>query len=262
MYSLIDLPGHCQDSCFRGWILFWPWASPGHWRKTVRRDPNPQPHLSYSLTLISLDFWTLPDSRLTHALTERVEGAFYNRCPPESRPTFLSEDGGKSSAPRTRESVESKISRTSSKESQGRQTEAEKDGAETTAGLSSDGPRTRPDDKSKGKEDGPKYDSSLPKALHSVLWVQFWFAGLLKLVSGGFPVTLSTAGLLKPHFPLKDTLNTTTPLVNQVLLTWLTNSYIYFRANDEERTALGLQKPQGIGYGIGLAFAIFVMQGG
>ncbi len=57
------------------------------------------------------------------------------------------------------------------------------------------------------------------------------------------------------------TLNTTTPLVNQVLLTWLTKSFVYFKATDAERTALGLQKPQGIGYGIGLAFAIFAMQG-
>ena len=57
-----------------------------------------------------------------------------------------------------------------------------------------------------------------------------------------------------------DTLNTTTPLVNQVLLTWLTVSYAYVRTTDEERAALGLQQPQGIGYGIGLAFAIFGMQ--
>ena len=61
--------------------------------------------------------------------------------------------------------------------------------------------------------------------------------------------------------PLVDTLRTTTPLVNQVLLTWLANSFVYFRATDEERTTLGLRKPQGIGYGIGLAFAIFAMQG-
>ena len=52
-------------------------------------------------------------------------------------------------------------------------------------------------------------------------------------------------------------LNTTTPLVSQVLLTWLMNSYVYFHANEEERAGLGLQKPQGIGYGIGLAFAVF-----
>jgi hypothetical protein len=59
----------------------------------------------------------------------------------------------------------------------------------------------------------------------------------------------------------KETLRTTTPLVNQILLTWLVNSYIYVRLTDEERQAFNIGKPQGIGYGIGLAFALFAMQG-
>jgi ATP-binding cassette subfamily C (CFTR/MRP) protein 1 len=58
-----------------------------------------------------------------------------------------------------------------------------------------------------------------------------------------------------------DTLKTTTPLLNKVILTWLTDSYIYVRATDGERTALGLKQPRGIGFGIGLAVALFVMQG-
>ena len=53
----------------------------------------------------------------------------------------------------------------------------------------------------------------------------------------------------------------TTPLVNQVLLNWLVSSYMYARLNDEERQALGVTKPQGPGYGIGLAFDIFAMKG-
>ena len=56
-----------------------------------------------------------------------------------------------------------------------------------------------------------------------------------------------------------DTLKTTTPLLNQVILTWLAESYVYFRLSDTERTAVS--KPRGIGYGIGLAFALFAMQG-
>jgi ATP-binding cassette subfamily C (CFTR/MRP) protein 1 len=51
----------------------------------------------------------------------------------------------------------------------------------------------------------------------------------------------------------------TTPLLNQVFLNWLTESLVYFRLSDTERTAIS--KPPGIGYGIGLAFALFVMQG-
>ncbi|KAI0701717.1 multidrug resistance-associated ABC transporter [Earliella scabrosa] len=95
-------------------------------------------------------------------------------------------------------------------------------------------------DATKEKDASPAKEPSLAGALHDVFWRQFWVAGVLNLIS--------------------DTLNTTTPLVNQVLLTWLTASYVYVRTTDEERAALGLQQPQGIGYGIGLAFAIFGMQ--
>jgi ATP-binding cassette, subfamily C (CFTR/MRP), member 1 len=42
--------------------------------------------------------------------------------------------------------------------------------------------------------------------------------------------------------------------VNKALLAWLTESYLYFR--DPE----GVPKPRGIGHGIALAFAVFIMQ--
>ena len=56
-----------------------------------------------------------------------------------------------------------------------------------------------------------------------------------------------------------DTMKTTTPLLNKVILDWLAESYLYGKLSDTERTAV--PKPRGIGYGIGLAFALFVMQG-
>lgn len=40
---------------------------------------------------------------------------------------------------------------------------------------------------------------------------------------------------------------------------------MYFGLTDAERAAAvadGLSKPKGLGYGIGLAFALFIMQGG
>ncbi|KAG6830985.1 hypothetical protein H0H92_013457 [Tricholoma furcatifolium] len=58
-----------------------------------------------------------------------------------------------------------------------------------------------------------------------------------------------------------NTLKTTTPLVSKILLTWLTDSYMYHRLSDEEKASGVMKKPQGIGYGIGLAFALFMMQG-
>ena len=61
-----------------------------------------------------------------------------------------------------------------------------------------------------------------------------------------------------------DTLNTTTPLVTEILLKWLAYSFAYFKLTDAEQAAAaaqGFSKPQGVGYGIGLGFAIFIMQG-
>lgn len=57
-----------------------------------------------------------------------------------------------------------------------------------------------------------------------------------------------------------DTLKTTTPLLNKVLLTWLTDAYFYVRTTEAQRAALVISKPRGIGYGIGLAVALFVFQ--
>ena len=59
----------------------------------------------------------------------------------------------------------------------------------------------------------------------------------------------------------QDTLKTTTPLLNKVILTWLTDSYIYVRTTEAQRAINGIPEPRGIGYGIGLAVALFIMQG-
>ncbi|KAL0564979.1 hypothetical protein V5O48_017054, partial [Marasmius crinis-equi] len=84
-----------------------------------------------------------------------------------------------------------------------------------------------------------RHDSSLGKAiLHTFRW-SFVTSGVLRLFA--------------------DTLNTTTPLVSKVLLTWLQQSYVYYRSDEEARASI--PRPRGIGYGIGLAFAIFAMQG-
>ncbi|KAF8066642.1 multidrug resistance-associated ABC transporter [Lyophyllum atratum] len=86
----------------------------------------------------------------------------------------------------------------------------------------------------------PAHDSSLFKALHASFFNRVWIGGVLHLFS--------------------DTLRTTTPLLSKVLLTWLSNSYYYYRLSDEEKASGIIKEPQGIGYGIGLAFALFVMQ--
>ncbi|KAJ7503906.1 hypothetical protein B0H11DRAFT_1710444 [Mycena galericulata] len=45
------------------------------------------------------------------------------------------------------------------------------------------------------------------------------------------------------------------------LKSWLADSYIFYNATAEEKASGLIPKPRGIGYGIGLACALFVMQG-
>ncbi|KAJ7290727.1 multidrug resistance-associated ABC transporter [Mycena rebaudengoi] len=112
-------------------------------------------------------------------------------------------------------------------------------GSSSESSVSDAKQETKSDDPKAKKQKSP-YDSSLGKALHGTFFTPFWTAGVLLFIA--------------------ETLRTTTPLVNQVLLTWLVKSYVYVRLNDEERQAFNIGKPQGIGYGIGLAFALFAMQ--
>ncbi|KAJ7036806.1 multidrug resistance-associated ABC transporter [Mycena alexandri] len=86
----------------------------------------------------------------------------------------------------------------------------------------------------------PEFDSSLWRAVFVTFNHRIWLGGVLKLFA--------------------DTLKTTTPLLNKVILTWLTESYLVYHATDAEKASGLLPKPRGIGYGIGLGVALFVMQ--
>ncbi|KAF9042985.1 multidrug resistance-associated ABC transporter [Panaeolus papilionaceus] len=177
--------------------------------------------VGYTRPLEKEDFWELPEAKLTDSITRNVEQNFYTRCPPEKRPRYMRQDNDDTPV----------ISPTSSLDEKG------KDKDEPTE-ATSDASKNQ-----KGKKTKSPYDESLFKAIHRTFFTRIWIAGVLKLFA--------------------DTLKTTTPLVTKVFLTWLTESYIYFRLSDEQRIAAaaqGLTKPRGIGYGIGVAFALFVMQ--
>jgi hypothetical protein len=59
-----------------------------------------------------------------------------------------------------------------------------------------------------------------------------------------------------------DTLRATTPLIAKAFLAWLVKVYSYQHFDGFENPASPPDKPQGLGYGIGLALALFAMQGG
>ncbi|KAF8066646.1 multidrug resistance-associated ABC transporter [Lyophyllum atratum] len=177
--------------------------------------------VGFSRPLEKDDLWALPQAQLTSSLTDAVETHFWARCEPEKRPRFMQ---GKHL-----ESDDVPLSPSSTKEIE-----------KTTGDLPSPGKPPRFAWFRIKTEKRPKYDTSLFLALHRTFRLRIWAAGFLKLFA--------------------DTLKTTTPLVTKVLLTWLTKSYIYHHLTDEERASGQVAKPQGIGYGIGLAFALFAMQ--
>jgi hypothetical protein len=112
------------------------------------------------------------------------------------------------------------------------------------------------------KQATPKYDASLTKALHKTFFARWWAAGFLKLGGGAHLSShvFFCKNLVLTCPPIPDTLKTTTPLLNKVLLTWLAESYFYHRLPPTAAAAAGLKKPRGIGYGIGLAVGLFSMQ--
>ncbi|KAJ7054729.1 multidrug resistance-associated ABC transporter [Mycena amicta] len=183
--------------------------------------------VGFSRPLEKDDLWELPADRLTGATADVVEANFYGRCPPEQRPSAFRDhtqepqSSGESDSDST---VEDKEKQTPTSK------EKEKDEAPAT-----------PMKPRRFWQRKPKklYDSSLFLALHRTFFTRIWVGGILKLFA--------------------DTLRTTSPLVNKVLLTWLVESYVYHRATDEEK-ALFPKPPRGIGYGIGLGIALFAMQ--
>ncbi|KAK7454037.1 hypothetical protein VKT23_011548 [Stygiomarasmius scandens] len=184
-------------------------------------------NVGFSRPLEKEDLWELPPDRLTAQLSDRLEHNFFSRCPPEQRPWHLREKLRRVNEPiddTPSASVDEKVD--SPKEIE----KSNKEKPERTCFG-----RKRAEKKPKAK-----YDSSLVKALFVTFKTRWLLSGALKFCA--------------------DTLKTTTPLVNKVLLTWLTESYIYSRLTDEERGSGSISRPRGIGYGIGIGFAIFAMQ--
>ena len=169
---------------FSGWIPFSPSGSLDHCRTKVCNHLNSAPPARLLTFACFADLWALPENQLTHPLAQRVEKAFYSRCPPESRPTFLFEDSEKLSA-HAHDSLDDDVSSVSSMESGKSQEKMEEDVEAAAGGGACEIEKLQGQSQAKkGEESTPKYDSSLLKALHSVFWLQFWLSGLLKLTSG------------------------------------------------------------------------------
>ncbi|KLO19493.1 multidrug resistance-associated ABC transporter [Schizopora paradoxa] len=184
--------------------------------------------VGFSRPLEKEDLYTLPTRRHAHNLTDRIERAFYSRVPPEKRPRGFSFGVEENAAP----------SAGRGSDPQGEKDTEAQTNVEEKAGELYEGKRGRKNRRTK------KYDSSLLQAIHSAFFWRWWGAGLMLL--------------------LADTLKTTTPLVTRLLLTWLTESFNFHQFSTSgsqlPNTDETVTKPRGLGYGIGLGFALFAMQ--
>ncbi|TFK49961.1 multidrug resistance-associated ABC transporter [Heliocybe sulcata] len=189
--------------------------------------------VGYSRPLEKEDFWCLPDTKSTANLSREVERNFYDRCPPEKRPSFLHNcDVDTSKSVDTQQVAESDPEKPDS--------EAKVDNEDARVGNNEAVPDTKKTN-TESKKGETKYDESLLLALNKTFFYIWWSGGVLKLGA--------------------DALNITTPFVTRALLTYLTEAHAAYHLTPEEREAAGLTNVRGIGYGIGLAIAIFVMQG-
>ncbi|GJJ12857.1 hypothetical protein Clacol_007102 [Clathrus columnatus] len=196
--------------------------------------------VGFSRPLEMEDLWSLQRERLSDSMADRLGEQFYSRCPEHMRPLkWKSTDEG---------SNEEKLG------------EPKEDMEADTRSASDESGEIKTDKKSKSKPKA-KSKSSNPKppksdkdinfrhiffsALHSTLLWRWWLAGLFKLIG--------------------DTLQTTSPLISKALLTWLSDSFAFHNVSAAERASLvasgQITQPRGIGYGIGLAVALFAMQG-
>jgi hypothetical protein len=165
-----------------------------------------------ALTDMIPDLWQLPDQKRTNTLATRVEANFYARVPPAERPAYLRDFGSTVAAADVDGSVTDKGHDVDEKDPE--------------RGLDTPDPKKdharkppfqrRPTGTTPMHKGEPKYDKSLLRALHASFWPRFWATGAAKLTF--------------------DTLNTTTPLVNKLLLTWLTEIYVFHRLPEEDRS--------------------------
>ena len=207
-------------------------------------------------TLSPIDLWVLPETRLSHSMMDCLGNAFYSHCPEETRPPLWRWTSMLILGPNAANSKRKANVDSASEKPPSSTLTPSKDRPPWRKWLRN--PFARVD---APKDNGTVESLSLNYAhiffgmLHSMLFWCWWLAGLLKLVGGESPPPHTPLLSAEVHAP--DMLQTTTPLINKLLLMWLAESHV----NHHFSTVPSMPLPQGIGYGIGLAVTLFMMQG-
>ncbi|KZS90158.1 multidrug resistance-associated ABC transporter [Sistotremastrum niveocremeum HHB9708] len=188
---------------------------------------SPIMSVGFSRPLETEDLWQLDPIRRAHGVADNLSTDFFNQVPKDGIAVVGdTPDVQRSTSGQT--IVEEKIDLgAAEKVTSGDLNHGEKE------------PRVPTDSQTKKKTKKPKKPSLL-RAIHRVFFYRIWSAGAMKFIA--------------------DTLNTTSPLVNKALLNWLSDAYAYHKLGAVAAAEAGVLKPKGIGYGFGLAVALFCMQ--
>jgi ATP-binding cassette, subfamily C (CFTR/MRP), member 1 len=126
--------------------------------------------LVFSFLIYDSDLWPLPPERETKSLSDGLEKAFYERCPPKKRPRHLRNGDDVSASVSAEEKTDDLGSQND--DSERKETEVaqeEKSGKQSGTAA--------------GNPDSSPYDESLPKALYQQYFFSWWLAGILDFSS-------------------------------------------------------------------------------
>ncbi|CDZ97481.1 Multidrug resistance-associated protein/mitoxantrone resistance protein, ABC superfamily [Phaffia rhodozyma] len=192
------------------------------------------------------DFWELTDEFKATRLAIELEKYFYGRVPPSRRPQHLRPS---STGPATKRDVTDKkptgMELKDVESGEGVDVEDELTGKQVKlgkTGKTSKRKKTDDDDEKerthpeKIEEDGKIYDQNLLLAIHRTVMWRFWTGGML----GVCWIALTS----------------TSPLVSRMILNYITESYEYSHRETGETVSV----PKSVGYGIGISFALYLMQ--
>nr|XP_019009246.1 uncharacterized protein I206_05894 [Kwoniella pini CBS 10737]OCF48027.1 hypothetical protein I206_05894 [Kwoniella pini CBS 10737] len=209
---------------------------------------SPMLKVGYSRPLQIEDLWSLSEDLKCQTHAERLQKHFMRRMPPSRRPKSSQNEetplNGKSAVYNEKQG---------STDTRYKERDEIENNAVITTSETKIGEPSPEHIKLYGKkkaqkiaydtlviEDGKEYDMSLWYAGYFAFWHPYWTAVILNVFGKAIRVAA--------------------PLVTKKLIEYLTISHDYYKAQQDGTSLEGLEAPQKVGYGIGLAIALFAMQ--
>ncbi|KIJ49226.1 hypothetical protein M422DRAFT_225864 [Sphaerobolus stellatus SS14] len=209
--------------------------------------------VGYTRPLQLEDLWKLPNARLSHTMADRLGEQFYKRVQKAKQDAEANPDESVMEKEKVLQNEKdlnpeletSQLESTSSHSAPKKTSPDQAKSGKSWIPFRNSKSKTAKGKKADEKKE-PNYSSIFFAAMHSTLLWRWWAAGICKLIG--------------------DTLQTTSPLINKALLSWLSVAFAFHHSDNgfiKDPTTgdlIPVPAPRGIGYGIGLVIALFAMQ--